>query len=89
MSKHKSDLMPMQVVRDIGKHYPGVWQDVKKFRASKGKDLPDWPDWCYIPIAAGIAITTGGDDSNLLIATFDSPQLQKGTKQVCRLPCQR
>ena len=71
MSKHKSDLMPMQVVRDIGKHYPGVWQDVKKIRSSKGKDLPDWPDWCYIPIAAGIAITTGGDDSNLLRATFD------------------
>lgn len=29
-------------------------------RAGKGVDLPDWPDWCYLPVAGAIAVTSGG-----------------------------
>lgn len=47
---------PKQVLRDIGRNWPEAWHDVKRMRADRGKNLPDWPDWCYIPIAAGIAI---------------------------------
>lgn len=64
-------LRPKQVLREIGKEIPQVWQQVKSFRAGKGKDLPDWPDWCYIPIAAGMAIATQGDDNRVYQAGFN------------------
>lgn len=54
-------LRPKEILKEIGQVYPQAWQQVKMFRASKGKDLPDWPDWCYIPLAAGVAIATQGD----------------------------
>lgn len=53
-------LRPKQILKDISHRWPQAWQQVKHFRAGKGKDLPDWPDWCYIPIAAGMAIATQG-----------------------------
>jgi hypothetical protein len=60
--KQMSELRPKQIIREIGKRWPQAWQQVKSFRAGKGKDLPDWPDWCYIPLAAGYAICTQGTD---------------------------
>lgn len=66
-----SDLRPKQTLREIGRTWPQAWQQVKGFRAVKDKDLPDWPDWCYIPIAAGVAIATQGDNSRLYQATID------------------
>lgn len=29
-------------------------------RAARGRALPDWPDWCFLPLAAAIAIITRG-----------------------------
>ena len=51
-------IMPVQALRYVTRKYPKAWEQVKSFRAGKGKDLPDWPDWCYIPLAAGVAIAT-------------------------------
>lgn len=66
-----SDLRPKQILKEIGRRWPQSWQQVKSFRAGKGKDLPDWPDWCYIPVAAGVAIATQGIDSRLQQAMLD------------------
>lgn len=66
-----SQLPPKKALRDIGRKWPQAWHQVKHFRAGKGKDLPDWPDWCYLPIAAGVAIATQGDDSKITSAAFD------------------
>lgn len=57
------ELRPKQILKDISHRWPNAWQQVKSFRAGKGKDLPDWPDWCYIPIAAGMAIATQEQDT--------------------------
>jgi len=65
------DLRPKQILKEIGKRWPQAWQQVKKFRAGKGKDLPNWPDWCYLPIAAGVAIATQGDESLLYKVGLD------------------
>lgn len=64
------ELRPKQILRDIGRRWPEAWQQVKKFRAGKGKDLPDWPNWCYIPLAAGYAIHTQGADYSGPIMDF-------------------
>jgi len=34
------------------KIYPKAWEQIEEYRAAKGKWLPDWPDWCFIPLAA-------------------------------------
>src|SRR5690554_2641055 len=43
-----------------GRHYPGAWRRFEQMRADRGRGLPTWPDWCYAPIAAGIAIASHG-----------------------------
>ena len=64
-----SELRPKQILRDIGRQWPEAWQQVKKFRSIKGQGL-DWPDWCYLPIAAGVAIATGGENERLYQVSF-------------------
>lgn len=38
-----------------------VWRVCDQFVADKGVDVPDWPDWCALPISAGMAVATYGD----------------------------
>lgn len=41
--------------------YPDAAKAGDDFRAGRGRDgLPDWPDWCYLPLAAAYAIVSGG-----------------------------
>lgn len=66
-----SDYPPVRVLREIGKRWPSAWTQVRTFRAGRGHDLPTWPEWCYLPIAAGVAIATQGNDAMLYQATLD------------------
>jgi len=63
-------MRPKQIVKEIGRAFPQAWQQIKSFRAEKGRELPDWPDWCYVPIAAGAAIATQGDISRMYQAVL-------------------
>ena len=48
-----NQLRPVEHLRAIAKKYPAAWKQLESFRADRGKDdLPDWPEWCYIPVAA-------------------------------------
>jgi hypothetical protein len=38
--------------------YPSAWKQVDNFRAARGKDLPFWPDWCFMPLAGVYAIVS-------------------------------
>ena len=31
--------------------YPSLGKRVEEFIAARGKDLPDWPTWCFLPLA--------------------------------------
>jgi len=53
-----SNLKPKQLLRELSRKAPRVWDHIKSFRKAKGKDLPDWPDWCYVPLAAGYSIAS-------------------------------
>jgi len=44
----------------IGKKYPDSWKLFDQFRADRGKGLPNWPNWCFCPLAAAYAIVSGG-----------------------------
>lgn len=59
-------MLPSEHLIKVGKDYPGAWQQVEMFRNSRGVDLPDWPKWCFLPMAAWLAIVTEGRDVSLL-----------------------
>lgn len=52
---------PRDAVEQLSRDYPGAWSALDQFRADKGRSgLPDWPDWCYLPMAASYAVVSGG-----------------------------
>lgn len=38
--------------------YPSAWKQVDQFREGRGKELPFWPEWCFLPLAGAYAIVT-------------------------------
>lgn len=44
---------PQKHLEAGGGLYPQAWSLIDRFRAGRGREFPDWPDWCYIPITAG------------------------------------
>ena len=48
-------LRPQTHLIEIAKKYPDVWKIVESFRLDRGKGVPDWPDWCFLPLAGAYA----------------------------------
>jgi len=59
-----SGLKPKQLLRKLASKMPTVWDQIKAFRKAKGTQLPDWPNWCYMPLTAGHAISSVGGARN-------------------------
>jgi hypothetical protein len=54
---------PLEVLNQYSKKYPGAWKQYDVFRNAKGElDFIDWPDWCFVPVAASYAIVSQGHD---------------------------
>lgn len=52
---------PLALLQRIESTSPECWAHLAHFREGKGKPpLPDWPAWCFLPIAAGMAVATEG-----------------------------
>jgi len=49
---------PKQHLIAAARRYPGAWRQADAFRADRGKDLPDWPDWCFLPLGGWYAIVS-------------------------------
>jgi len=50
-------LRPAKIVGTYGRLYPDAWKRVDEFRA-KRKELGNWPDWCFLPLAGTSAIVS-------------------------------
>jgi hypothetical protein len=50
-------LRPGKIVGTYGRLYPDAWKQVDEFRA-KRKELGNWPDWCFLPLAGTSAIVS-------------------------------
>ena len=61
-------MRPTDRLNEISKQYPSSWKQVDIFRKGKGDDLPDWPNWCFLPFAAWYAIVSGGRQMPLEMA---------------------
>ncbi len=57
---------PTAWLQRYSREYPDAWSGIEQLRAMRGRDLPNWPSWCYVPIAAGIAAVTRGAPINKL-----------------------
>lgn len=51
---------PRDHLAAAGRRFPGAWRGADVFRAGRGVDLPEWPQWCFLPMAAAYAIVSGG-----------------------------
>ena len=52
-------LRPRKILDNFSRFYPDAWKQVDEFRATR-KELGDWADWCYLPLAGTYAIVTKG-----------------------------
>ena len=55
MSNQKT-CRPLQLLRSAGHRWSTAWRMYGQALAGRGHDLPDWPDWCYCPMAAAAAV---------------------------------
>jgi hypothetical protein len=60
-----TDLHPaVAALRAVSRDYPGCWKAYDGFRQDR-RELGDWPEWCYCPMAAAYAIASGGGPNRL------------------------
>lgn len=64
-------MTPIEHLAAFGKKFPDAWRRYDEFRAARGKDLPDWPAWCWCPMAAAYGVVSGGRD----IPAWDSERI--------------
>lgn len=54
-------MTPIEHLNQLSKDHPAAWRGVEHFRALRGREgLPEWPAWCFLPMAAWIAIASEG-----------------------------
>jgi hypothetical protein len=49
-----------EIVETVSRAYPKAWQQVDRLREARGKGLPSWPEWCFLPTRYVHTIATGG-----------------------------
>lgn len=65
----KRPCRPREHLAAAGKLYPHAWKQADEFRADRGRaGLPDWPEWCYLPLAGWYAVVSGGGNNRLGLA---------------------
>lgn len=51
---------PLTLLKKLTAQYPNAWEQMDLFHRMNGSDLGSWPEWCYAPMAAAIAVATKG-----------------------------
>jgi hypothetical protein len=54
-------LRPGKILSAYGRLYPEAWKQVDELRARR-KELRDWPEWCFLPLAGIHTIVSKGKD---------------------------
>lgn len=48
--------LPLQLLNQFSEKYPGIWEIIEDMRSKAGKRIPQWSDWCYVPMECCMAI---------------------------------
>lgn len=51
---------PDQHLSRITRQFPKFWQHFERMRELRGRSLPDWPSWCYCPLAGAYSVVRTG-----------------------------
>lgn len=51
--------IPDEVMESYEQAYPQAVRQAKRMRQARGRDLDDWPEWCWLPLAGAYAIVEG------------------------------
>ena len=51
-------LRPKQILDYYSKIFPDAWMVADNMRSSRGRGLPIWPEWCFLPINGAYAIVS-------------------------------
>lgn len=57
---------PLLHLDALSRRYPNAWKTADSFRADRGKDLPKWPSWCFLPMAGWYAIVSQAHNADRL-----------------------
>lgn len=49
-------------MKSFSSAFPGCWKTMEAIRHGKGHAFLQWPSWCFLPIAAGMATVTENHD---------------------------
>lgn len=56
--KEIQSIRPKKILEYYSEIYPEAWKGVNDFREGMGKDLPSWPEWCFVPLSGTFAIVS-------------------------------
>lgn len=63
----KEIYLPLLMLKKISEQYPKAWNQMEMFHSENGSpQLGSWPDWCYAPMSAALAVASEGYDLNKL-----------------------
>ena len=63
----KEGYLPLDILKKITAHYPKAWEQMEMFHNANGEpNLGSWPEWCYAPMSAALAVASQGYDLNKL-----------------------
>src|SRR5579872_2800043 len=54
-----------EILTTVSHAFPTAWRQVDSLRSSRGKGLPQWPEWCFLPTRYTHAIAAGGTGRRL------------------------
>lgn len=55
----------LQHLTAVSQAYPKFWRTYERLFEVRGRNLPDWPRWCYCPLAGAYGVVSAGSDSML------------------------
>ena len=59
----KETYLPLELLKKITQQYPKAWEQMEMFHNENGSpDLGSWPEWCYAPMSAALAVASNGYD---------------------------
>jgi hypothetical protein len=47
-----------EIVCSLDEDFPGAWKTAARLRGMRGRELPGWPSWCYLPFAGWLAVAS-------------------------------
>lgn len=67
MLQKLNTMRPKEILSYYNKKYPNAWKYIDGFRNDKGKGLPDWADWCFVPLAGAYSIVMENVDEEEIL----------------------